>query len=56
MQGLPRLCNIIMREPAYNGKWGNMDKYGLPTAHFWQAYTTILLVRDPFERFLSDMA
>ena len=63
---VPALCGIIMNEPGYavergwnleRWRWDNMKRFERPSAPFWRAFDhTVLLVRDPFERFLSHMA
>lgn len=55
----PELCGLVMNEPTYAMSRGatmaRFERPFLSVAPFWTAYTTIFLVRDPLERFLSHV-
>jgi hypothetical protein len=54
------LCGLIMNEPGFiHSKVENKQRFAiehLGVASFWHVYTTVLLVRDPLQRFLSAMS
>ena len=53
----PFLTNLVMSEPGWTYRrkdnFGDMMRFRYLDASFWDTYTTILLVRDPVDRFLS---
>jgi hypothetical protein len=59
MERHPGLCGIVMDEPGEENKrkdnFGDMERYQPQNlkASFWDAWETVLLVRDPWGRFLS---
>ena len=55
----PRLCGMIMYEPGFiASKFDKLDQFKIEYVGslFWRTYTTVLLVRDPLERFLSHVS
>ena len=59
MHALPELCSILMNEPGSVDKkkdhFDNMERYDVANLGkgFWDAWQTVLMVRDPWSRFLS---
>ena len=53
----PRLCGIVAHEPAVEHTRSFLLATSLPHVHqpFWSAFTTILLVRSPWARFISHV-
>eukprot|EP00466_Bigelowiella_natans_P006267 jgi/Bigna1/79049/fgenesh1_pg.59_\ len=53
------LCGLAFNEPAYlkrtERNFEPMARYKDLESKFWDAYTTMLLVRDPWERYLSHL-
>mmetsp|Transcript_17968 Transcript_17968/g.29261 ORF Transcript_17968/g.29261 Transcript_17968/m.29261 type:complete len:337 (+) Transcript_17968:109-1119(+) len=52
-------CNFVFSEMGLRRETNNfglsMDRYRDLSSSFWDAYTTVLLVRDPWERYLSHL-
>jgi hypothetical protein len=56
MERVWQLCGIIANEPASpHHRLGDMLRFDGSDHPFWTAYTTVLLVRDPVDRFLSHV-
>ena len=60
MAHTPGLCGVVANEPGYHLTWGH-GKAWMPHRFdggdhpFWRAYHTVLLVRDPWKRFVSHL-
>uniref|UniRef100_A0A7S3ZBB8 Sulfotransferase domain-containing protein n=2 Tax=Lotharella globosa TaxID=91324 RepID=A0A7S3ZBB8_9EUKA len=54
----PKWCGVVFHEPGWTNGLFNEDKLGMyanVSAPFWDAYTTILLVREPWDRYFSHL-
>uniref|UniRef100_A0A7S4DQ21 Sulfotransferase domain-containing protein n=1 Tax=Lotharella globosa TaxID=91324 RepID=A0A7S4DQ21_9EUKA len=59
MATVPSLCGVVFNEPGWmhrhENTFGEMERYRDMDAPFWDAYTTILIVRDPWPRYYSHV-
>mmetsp|Transcript_24371 Transcript_24371/g.34076 ORF Transcript_24371/g.34076 Transcript_24371/m.34076 type:complete len:335 (+) Transcript_24371:36-1040(+) len=53
------VCNFVFSEMGLRRETNNfgpsMDRYRDLSSSFWDSYTTVLLIRDPWERYLSHL-
>uniref|UniRef100_A0A7S2U429 Sulfotransferase domain-containing protein n=1 Tax=Lotharella oceanica TaxID=641309 RepID=A0A7S2U429_9EUKA len=56
---VPNLCGVVFNEPGWmhrhENNFGAMERYRNLSAPFWDAYTTVLVVRDPWDRYYSHV-
>ena len=53
-QSTPSICGIVSEEQGWTGLGNSPGKIRyMGSCSFWDAYTTVLLVRDPWMRFVS---
>ena len=58
---IPELCGVVFNEPGWTCRTKSHFGSGMEVkqhlnSSFWDAYTTILLYRDPWERYLSHLS